>query len=277
MVARYADSVFINCPFDLDYQPLFRAIVFTVHDAGFVPRCSLELGDASEDRLTRIVRLIRECRFGIHDISRTDLNEHGLPRFNMPFELGLFIGCRRYGGKGQRSRQCLVLDRERYRYQSFLSDIAGSDVEAHEGSPKMAARRVRDWLRTASARTTVPGSKRIWSRYERFSDQLPRVCETLGLDVEELSFADYSNTVTEWLRENAPRSPPHRNGQTDRGTPANWMSRRWSAGSRRARRPRPCSACPCGTSSGRWSTPIVGEARVTRRVTTRAGARSPSG
>ena len=207
MTAAYADSVFINCPFDEEYRPLFRAIVFTVHDAGFVPRCSLEFSDASEDRMSKIVRLIQECRFGIHDISRTEPNEHGLPRFNMPFELGLFIGCRRYGGKRQGSKSCLVLDRERYRYQAFLSDIAGNDVDAHQGEPKVAVKRVRDWLRTASARTTIPGSARIWKRYERFEHDLPSLCDAIGLDIEDLAFADYSNVIVQWLKENAPRSP----------------------------------------------------------------------
>jgi len=33
---------------------MFRAIVFAVHDAGFVPRCSLEVSDAAQNRLTKI-------------------------------------------------------------------------------------------------------------------------------------------------------------------------------------------------------------------------------
>jgi hypothetical protein len=31
----YNKSVFINCPFDRKYQPLFRAMVFAVLRAGF--------------------------------------------------------------------------------------------------------------------------------------------------------------------------------------------------------------------------------------------------
>jgi len=34
---EYEQSVFINCPFDPEYAPLFEAIVFAVHDAGFRP------------------------------------------------------------------------------------------------------------------------------------------------------------------------------------------------------------------------------------------------
>ncbi len=34
----YRDSVFINCPFDDEYDPIFRAIIFTVAVCGLVPR-----------------------------------------------------------------------------------------------------------------------------------------------------------------------------------------------------------------------------------------------
>jgi len=58
-----------------------------------MPRCALEVQDSSENRLKKILRIIGECQFAIHDISRTDLDKkHQLPRFNMPFELGLFMG-----------------------------------------------------------------------------------------------------------------------------------------------------------------------------------------
>ena len=38
----YEKNVFINCPFDDSYNPLFEAIVFAVHDIGFRPRCARE-------------------------------------------------------------------------------------------------------------------------------------------------------------------------------------------------------------------------------------------
>ena len=95
---KTTDNVFINCPFDTDYKALFYAIVFTVHDCGFVARCALEEGDASQVRIDKIYSIIAECRYGIHDISRTELDENfGLPRFNMPLELGIFLGAKKFG------------------------------------------------------------------------------------------------------------------------------------------------------------------------------------
>jgi len=68
--AEYAFSVFVNCPFDSAYRPIFEAIVFTVHDCGYIARCALELDDSSEVRIEKIARIIAGCKFGIHDISR---------------------------------------------------------------------------------------------------------------------------------------------------------------------------------------------------------------
>ena len=88
----YNDNVFINCPFDSTYKPLFDAMVFAVYDCGFIARCALEEEDASQVRIDRIYNIIADCRYGIHDISRTELDrDSGLPRFNMPLELGIFF------------------------------------------------------------------------------------------------------------------------------------------------------------------------------------------
>ncbi len=127
----YDQNVFINCPFDDTYLPLFRSLSFAVFECGLRPRCAREVYDAGEVRIEKIVRIIRDCRWGIHDISRTDLNTRGLPRFNMPLELGPFIGARRFGTGVQTRKSCLVLDRQTHRYQEFISDIAGQDIDAH--------------------------------------------------------------------------------------------------------------------------------------------------
>jgi hypothetical protein len=99
MPASPSASVFINCPFDSQYQPLFEAIVFCVSACGFVPRCTLELTDAGEVRIENIYRLIDQCHHGIHDISHTEVQSqpYQLPRFNMPLELGIFLGAKRFG------------------------------------------------------------------------------------------------------------------------------------------------------------------------------------
>lgn len=200
-MSGYNDNVFINCPFDPDYKPLFDAIVFAVHDCGFVARCALEEGDASQVRIEKIYDIISKCRYGIHDISRTELDKStGLPRFNMPLELGIFLGAKKFGTELHEKKQCLVMDIEPHRYQKFISDISGQDSEPHDGKPQEVIRVVRNWLRTASKRTTVPGDVAVWERYQDFVKDLPRIAQGLGLDVSRLIFLEYGSAVTEWLR-----------------------------------------------------------------------------
>jgi hypothetical protein len=198
----HPDHVYINCPFDGEYQPLFEALVFAVHDCGFVARCALELEDGTQVRIDKIERLIAACRLGIHDISRTELDARwGLPRFNMPLELGLFLGAKRFGSGEQRVKRCLILDRDQERYQKFCSNIAGQDIKSHGGSPRQAVKLVRDWLRSADARSSViiPSGSLMAERYERFLSELPRFCEGLRLDRGDLTYRDYTMLASEWI------------------------------------------------------------------------------
>jgi len=115
MVA-YEDNVFINCPIDSQYRPIFYALVCAFHDCGYVARCALEVDDSGLVRIQKIEPMIADCRFGIHDISRVEADpQTRLPRFNMPLELGLFLGAKRYGNKRQKAKSCKILDNERYR------------------------------------------------------------------------------------------------------------------------------------------------------------------
>lgn len=104
-----AQSVFINCPFDNAYKPCFEALIFTVMASGFRARCALEEHDAGDFRFDKLCRLIRESNRSVHDLSRVEVAPLGLPRFNMPFEFGLYQGARRFGGKSHREKSALVL------------------------------------------------------------------------------------------------------------------------------------------------------------------------
>ena len=95
--ATFTESVFVNFPFDDNYLELFRGLIFTVYYCGFFPRTALEDNSATEHRLDKIYSMIEESKYGIHDLSRVELDpDNNLPRFNMPFELGLFLGCNKY-------------------------------------------------------------------------------------------------------------------------------------------------------------------------------------
>ena len=193
------DQVFINCPFDELYTPTFRALIFTIFACEFRPRSALELEDGGQGRMDKLFSIIEECRYGVHDISRTDLDPvNHLPRFNMPFELGIFFGARTYGGKQQKLKRALVLDIEQYRYQRFISDLAGYDIRAHHGQPAAAVRILRDWLANVSRRK-LPSANRIEALYHAFVAGLPAVAEAEGFDVGDIPYVDYEQMVVDWL------------------------------------------------------------------------------
>lgn len=193
-------DVFINCPFDDAYQPIFRAILFVVHDLGFAPRCSLEVDDAGEVRLDKIMRIIGQCAYGVHDISAVGLGAAtNLPRFNMPFELGLYLGCKRFGGGAQHKKACLIIDTHPYRYRASISDISGQDIHHHRGDPTRVIAEVRNWLVNASGMKRLPGGTEIAARYAHFMKDLPKNCKKLKRQPKDLTFADFSEMVEIWL------------------------------------------------------------------------------
>jgi hypothetical protein len=200
----FKNDVFVNCPFDDDYQPLFHALFFAVVACGFRVRCALEVDDGAQVRIDKIFNIIRESPFGIHDICRTELNPNGLPRFNMPLELGLFLGAKQFGGASHKEKRCLILDCDKFRYHEFISDIAGQDIQAHGNDPETLIAVVRNWLRGLSPDRPIPGGTAIHKRYLLFLRDFPDICHALQLEPNEVTYADYADIVTVWVRNNSP-------------------------------------------------------------------------
>ena len=149
-----------------------------------------------------MLRIIGECSLGIHDISRTELDvATGLPRFNLALELGLFIGARHFGNSVQKGKACLVLDRESRRYEKFISDIKGVDIESHQDDVSQAINAVRDWLDTRST-DILPGGATIASRFGVFAGELPGICAGARLQSDRLTFKNYAQLVQRWLKAN---------------------------------------------------------------------------
>lgn len=197
-----ADSVFINCPFTDDYKETFHSIVFAVLSCGFRPRTAMEAGDAGDIRLDKIVRLIAESSYSIHDLSAVGLDEtNSLPRFNMPFELGLVIGCKKIVGRKFSKRPILIMEYAAYTTQKCLSDIGGQDLKAHRGSILRVINIVRTWLLQESRRDNIPGQVRIQKAFTSFYEVLPILCETAELDVSDLGYSDFVILAQQWLVE----------------------------------------------------------------------------
>ena len=194
------DNVFINCPFDKDYIELFDAILFTIYNCGFRPRCALEIDDGGQVRIEKINKIISECRIGIHDISRTELDTaSNLPRFNMPFELGIFLGAKRFGSKAHKSKVLVILDKAPHRYQQFISDIAGQDIKSHDNNPEKLIKCLRDVFNALGIKGAIPGSTKIIEQYRTFQSKLPKLMKQLKLHPDDITYADKVQLIEQWF------------------------------------------------------------------------------
>lgn len=197
--ALFEKTIFINCPFDDLYKEFFRAIVFTVIDCGFNPRCALEASDSGQVRIDKIFNIIEESKFGIHDISRTDLDTlNKLPRFNMPLELGIFLGSKRFGNKDQKTKNCMIFDSEKFRSQKFISDVAGQDISSHDNQSDKLIKKLRDWISNHTSGSVLPGGEAITKRFELFCSFIPSICDKLKLDENSLTFGDLVYVIRAW-------------------------------------------------------------------------------
>lgn len=198
-------SVFLNCPYDTRYTPLLRSLVFTTMYCGFRPRSVLEAPTVSKARLQRILAIMADCQFGIHDITLAEPDSDGLPRSNVPFELGVFQGLQRFGPRLSGERRSLILSEDSLQHQKYLSDISGMDVQAHGSDPRKLSKVVSNWLHAASGRDVFPPSSEVWSKYKWFCSDLPKVVSSLQLDsADDLSFTDFTWVISEWLTSNLP-------------------------------------------------------------------------
>lgn len=206
-------GIFFNCRFDEEFLPFLQAIIFTVMDCGFHPRCALEQAGSQETRLAKLLEIIAASPYCITDISLSPKTKADSPRLNMAFELGLFMGrlSNRKGKQAQRS--LLVMDSEPFRYQHTISDLAGVDIQAHGGDPLRAIAGIREWLRALGGKKNfIPPAANIQKRFTQFIKELRVMMRRGGFDPASPlgleGYLDYVEFVRTWLRENERSSPP---------------------------------------------------------------------
>jgi hypothetical protein len=192
-------NVFINCPFDADYRPCFEALLFAVTASGYKARCALEDADAANIRFDKLRRLISQSAHSIHDLSRIELGKNDLPRFNMPFELGLAMGAKLWfgGTKQRRNRSVAIMVREPYTLPAYLSDLGGNDPAAHHGDPSEVIRIVRRYLHVTPRGRMLPGPQSYVDGFRKFKDDLPGMTAEAAWGPDEIDpFQDYRAYLT---------------------------------------------------------------------------------
>src|SRR2546428_12744517 len=155
------NTAFVNVPYDPDYEKLFIALIAGLSGFGLIPHATLEI-PGSERRLTRIMGLLRRCRYSFHDLSRVELDATPpeTPRFNMPFELGLAVALRQ---TLVRRHAWFVLEARAHRLSKSLSDLGGTDEHVHGGTPRGVLRTLTDALARSRHRPTVAELEQIYA------------------------------------------------------------------------------------------------------------------
>lgn len=203
----YSSNVFINCPFDEDYYSLLKPLLFTTIYCGLNPSMS-ETSDGGDIRIRQIQKLILNSRFSIHDISRIlpvvsnkKAQNDSLPRFNMPFELGLDLGCKHYYLK---DKKCLILEEKPHRYKQVLSDISGQDISSHSNDSLEIIKVVRNWIYTLKVKKEVVSYTMIWDLYNEFIfdfDKDMREEKMDPNDIWEIPFSELIDLMKSWIEE----------------------------------------------------------------------------
>lgn len=201
----FETNVFVNCPFDEKFLPLLRPLLFTVIYLGFSPRIALESLDSGQPRITRIIDLIKNSKYAIHDLSRIKAEKKGdYFRLNMPFELGLDVGCRLFKDGKWQDKKCFILEAERYRYQAAISDLSNSDIGVHNNEPEEIVTQIRNWLNSETG-INAPGPSKIWGAFNDFmAENYDKLIKNgfSKTDIERLPVNELTIHMQEWIKDN---------------------------------------------------------------------------
>ncbi len=196
-------NVFINCPFDEAYSDMLKPLVFSLLYFKFEPQISTTMS-SGDIRVQEIMKLMKNSRFSIHDISRNKALKKGdIARFNMPYEMGLDIGCQNFGNKQMKTKKCLILDETQHTYDVALSDISGQDIKAHGNDPQVLISKVRDWL-MVNLDDVLPSKNKVWQDYLEFYADYEEMLTDQGFtkaDIEKVTTFEYMKVAKAWIKQ----------------------------------------------------------------------------
>jgi hypothetical protein len=165
------ESVFLNIPYDNAFENLYLAYIVGLTQLGL--RINATLAIPNQGRLKTIMDLIEQSNLSIHDLSRIELSS-GIPRFNMPVELGLAL----YRSRVTRGRhRVYIFESKPYRTQRSTSDVNGIDPQIHHGTVTGLMAGLRNIFRQPGDVTTVP---EMLTSYRAVKRKLPKLRKNAG-------------------------------------------------------------------------------------------------
>ncbi len=173
-LAKRNTSVFLNLPYDNSYQDLLLAYIAGVAVFRLTPRAALE-DAASTRRLERINTLIQGCAYSIHDLSLMKLQvDPKRPRFNMPFELGFAVA---QDVSSANHHRWFIFVKDLNSFKSSLSDLDGTDVQIHNGSPAGVFHKLMNVFSSPDIHVSVGQMQNTYNVLQKW---LPKILEDNG-------------------------------------------------------------------------------------------------
>jgi len=168
------DAVFLNIPYDEEFQRLYLAYIVGIFQLRLVPFIASGI-PGGERRLDRVIALIQSCRYSIHDLSRVELSAipPATPRFNMPLELGLTIT---WAKLHPRRHTWFLWESTQLRLQKSMSDLDGTDPYIHSGTVEG----ILSELRNAFVRDAAPPVPKMMNAYRLVESNVERILTAAG-------------------------------------------------------------------------------------------------
>jgi|SRR5882724_182825 len=203
---EFKKNVFINCPFDSEYDSLLRPILFSILYFGFTPQIASQTADSGQQRINKILSLILKSKYSVHDLSRIRSVKPGeLYRLNMPFELGIDYGCRRISTGHLGRKRFLVLTAKPHDYKKALSDLAGIDAKSHGNKPEKAVLALRNWFIDTVHLKKADSATAIWYKFMDFNADFyeRRKNESFSKgDLKMMPVREYIKFIRKWINTN---------------------------------------------------------------------------
>ena len=169
-------QVFLNYPFDTNFQTSADAMHFAVVAANLLPICARDLTAPDSPRLEMLVHAISSCHYSAHEFSRSKgEGPENFARMNMPIEMGMALF---HALQTQwHDHRCSFFVPTPYDYKEYASDLAGLDLLCHDNDEAMLVSLVYEWLRDVvpvsvfNSRATVD----VVAKFREYEAALERV------------------------------------------------------------------------------------------------------
>ena len=202
--SNFSKNVFVNCPLDEDFKVLKQVIIFCIVYAGLNPRLSTERLESGEQRLEKIIELISSCATSVHDLSMCQADKIGeYARMNMPFELGLDMGIRKFSTSSSPQKKFVIFEKNQYDLKKAISDLSGADVEYHQDDVEVLFKKLRDFLKVEVS-LPLPGAAKIMNNYIDFCGWLfdKKILEGhRSEDIYNLPDTEWIDEASNWVNE----------------------------------------------------------------------------